>query len=130
LGINSKQLFISVIVLSITITTLCIALDITLNNQKSTTLPNFVVPTKTHAIDLALPIAQAYAQENNRTITTVNSNIFYVDSRPTWQIDIHFEPIHTHEKAIQGHPYGIYAYCVAIWGDTGEIRHHNEQSHS
>ena len=77
------------------------------------------------AIEIALPFAQMYAQENNRVITTkVSVDAGYVNSRPGWQVDIFFEPIAYDKHSVQ---YYIYGYAVLIWGDTGEIRHHGEQ---
>lgn len=85
------------------------------------------------AIEIAYPITQVYAQNNNRTIaTTVTGWAGYVDSRPCWQIDINFETMSGDEKAlhlVHGHPYGIQAYAVTIWGDTGEVRSQNEQGY-
>ncbi|MDR2204520.1 MAG: hypothetical protein LBE76_09580 [Nitrososphaerota archaeon] len=79
------------------------------------------------AFEIALPFAQAYAQENNRTITT-NVSVYagYVNSRPSLQIDIYFEPIAYDQHSVQ---YYIHSYAVTIWGDTGEIRHHGEQGY-
>jgi len=81
-----------------------------------------------NAIETAYPLVQEYAQENNRTLATgVVVRAFYVDSRPTWQIDVLFEPIKNHPHAFLDHPYGVYAYGVTVWADTGEIRSTSEQ---
>ena len=76
------------------------------------------------AIEIAIPIAEDYAKENNRTITTmVEASLSnYADSRPSWQIDIKFEPVD--ELGVQ---HWIDAYQVSVWGDTGEIQSHNER---
>jgi len=78
------------------------------------------------AFELALPFVQVYAQENNRTITT-NVCIYagYVNSRPTWIIEMNFETINDKQK--HDVQYYIYGYAVLIWGDTGEIRDHGVQ---
>jgi len=85
------------------------------------------------AIEIAYPLTQVYAQNNNRTIaTTVTGWAGYVDSRPCWQIDISFETMNGDAKAlhlVRGHPYGNQAYAVSIWGDTGKVLSQNVQGY-
>lgn len=80
--------------------------------------------TVDEAIEIAMPIAEEYARENNRTITTMieASLSNYADSRPSWQIDVKFEAVE--ELGVQ---HWIDAYQVSVWADTGEIHSHNEQ---
>jgi antitoxin component of RelBE/YafQ-DinJ toxin-antitoxin module len=76
--------------------------------------------TVDEAIEIALPLAQTYAQKNNRTITTIHSTCnldSYLDSRPWWQITIGFE-----DGERIGSQMWVAGYTVRIWGDTGEIQ--------
>ena len=124
---KSKKTF-AILVLSAVIIVSSLILCLTIiNDQESIMLPNCAVSTKVDAVEKALPFAQVYAQENNRTITTVDSEVFYVHDRPCWQITINFKAVKNHEHAFRDHPYGVYAYCVLIWADTGEVQAYNEQ---
>jgi uncharacterized protein YpmB len=76
------------------------------------------------AIEIALPLAQAYAQENNRIITTITSSC-YLDSRSCWCFDINFEAIKSDKIDSSGGQYWIIGYQVSVWADTGEIQSHN-----
>jgi hypothetical protein len=76
------------------------------------------------AIETALPLAQAYAQENNHTITTLTSSCYF-DIRPGWDIIVNFEVIEKEKGESFGEQYGIGGYYVGIWADTGEIRTHS-----
>lgn len=131
LGVKNQRI-LPVILPFIVIIVLSLILGFTIiNSQKSSTpllLPNCVVDTKDKAVKIALPLSQTYAKENNRTITTIDSDVFYVYDRPCWQIMINFKAVKNHEHAFHDHPYGVYAYCVSIWADTGEIRSITEQS--
>jgi regulatory protein YycI of two-component signal transduction system YycFG len=72
------------------------------------------------AIETALPLAQTYAQKNNRTITGIYSvcNLdSYLDYRPWWQITIEFE-----DGERIGDQRWVAGYTVRMWGDTGEIQ--------
>jgi hypothetical protein len=76
------------------------------------------------AIEIALPLAQAYAQENNRTITTIISSC-YLNARSSWDFDIIFETIKSDKIDSSGGQYWIIGYQVSVWADTGEIQRHN-----
>lgn len=97
------------------------------NNQESTKTPADLFSTTDDAITIAMPIVEQYAEENNRTITTmVEASLSnYVDSRPSWQIDIKFDAIQRGEEHLKDVQYWIDAYQVSVWADTGEIKSHN-----
>jgi len=81
--------------------------------------------TVARAIEIAIPIAEEYIEENNRTITTMveASLTNHTDSRPLWQIDVKFEPVKNGDYRDVQH--WIDAYTVSIWADTCEIRSHS-----
>jgi hypothetical protein len=80
------------------------------------------------AIAIALPVSEQYAKENNRTITTVEASLSnYVDSRPSWHINIKFEAVKNGEHYWKDAQYWIDAYQVSVWADTGDIQSHNER---
>jgi hypothetical protein len=81
------------------------------------------------AIATALPVSEQYAKENNRTLTSMieTSLSNYADSRPSWHINIKFEPVKNGEQYWKDAQYWIDAYQVSIWADTGEIQSHNER---
>ena len=85
--------------------------------------------TVEQAIELAMPLAEEYAQENNRTITTmVEASLSnYVDSRPSWQIDIKFEAVQKGAEYWKNVQYWIDAYQVLVWADTGDIKSCSER---
>ncbi len=98
--------------------------------------------TEEEALKIAMPLIEQYANENNRTIITVNAS-FYPSSRdlsgsrggssledlgkenvtwlssPCWQIDARFDPVKYEDDHEQYYTTG---YCVLIWADNGEIR--------
>jgi hypothetical protein len=125
LSAKSKKSSLVILFSVVIIIVLCLVLGLTilLNNQRPPLLSDCVVSTKERAVEIALPFAQEYAQENNRTITTAGSDVFYIDSRPCWDVGITFEAIKPAEKELHSDQYFISGYSVSIWGDTGEIRY-------
>ncbi|MCL2135666.1 MAG: hypothetical protein FWH37_09030 [Candidatus Bathyarchaeota archaeon] len=73
------------------------------------------------AIEIALPLAQVYAQENNRTPTTLSSNCYF-DARPCWDIIVNFEVMEKETGEPFSEQYGVCGYYICIWADTGEIQ--------
>jgi hypothetical protein len=107
------------------------------NSQESNAVS---VSTAEEAVTIAMPLVEQYANENNRTITTVEAT--FSDSshphrllgeiendtihRPHWEVEIEFKLLNDIDTGVQ---YWIHGYYVEVWADTGEIRHHNEQGH-
>jgi hypothetical protein len=115
---------IGVISVVITLCIVIVSLTTIFNSQRSSMLPDCVVSTKDEAIKNALPLAQTYAQENNRTITTIGSKVVYVNDRPYWGVTINFKDLEKNENGAPSQQW-IYGYYVSIWADTGEIQHHS-----
>lgn len=126
MGVTGKKILIPVILISvILIVAVCIFGGSTIgNNQGSNTRPNGFVSTENQAVEIALPLAQTYAQENNRTTTTLTSTC-YLDTRPSWDVIINFEVIETEKGEPISEQCGISGYYIGIWADTGEIRTHS-----
>jgi len=114
MGAKSKKIVIPVILFSVIIVALCLVLGLA-NMQ-----PNGPISTEERAVEIALPIVQTYAQENNRTITTTKTTL-RESARPYWLVEIGLKDVEN--------PNGIYhlrttSYEVTMWADTGEIYHH------
>jgi len=121
LGVKSKKIVISAILLLAISVALCVGLGSTLSNsQASNTPPISVVYGEEEAVKIALPLVQAYAQENNRTLTTTKTILRETD-RPYWFIEIELK---TAENPDFKYHLQTTSYEVAVWVDTGEIRHH------
>jgi hypothetical protein len=76
------------------------------------------------ANEIAWPLVQAYAQENNRAITTLNNGCI-LDNRPYYDVVAQFEAIENVKGETLGNQKGVGGYYVSVWADTGEIRSHN-----
>lgn len=76
------------------------------------------------ANEIAWSLAQVFAQENNRAMTTMSSTC-HVDTRPYWAVSIQFEAIENEKGELSGNQMGVGGYYVSVWADTGEIRSHN-----
>jgi len=74
--------------------------------------------------EIALPLAQAYAQANNRVITTLTISC-HLDNRPYWDVIMQFEAIENKNMESLGDQKGVCGYYVSVWADTGEIRRHD-----
>jgi len=90
-----------------------------------------LVSTANQAIEIAMPIVELYAKENNRTITSmVDATLSYDDSMPIWLVDVEFEAIKSlAEEPWRDLQFWIDVYQVSIWADTGEIRYHDVKRH-
>jgi flagellar basal body-associated protein FliL len=128
LSAKSRQSFCIILFSVIVIIVLCIVLGLTifLSNQTSNMLSDCVVSTKEQAVEIALPFAQVYAQENNRIITVVACNVVYFDSRPSWTVGVTFKVVEKANNALIGQYY-VFGYTVSIWADTGEIQQNEAQ---
>ena len=90
--------------------------------------------TKEEAIDIAMPHIEAYANENNRIIESVNvtfwSNVKDIwvsrgdrsSMYPEWAVNATFNISEADKNRPQ-----ITGYCVLIWADNGEIRSEGPQ---
>ncbi len=99
---------------------------------------NDQVSTAEEALNIAKPLIEQYAEENNRTITSMEATLR--DSSPPisslgeieadtshrshWDVEADFEPVNDVESGLQ---HWIYGYHVDVWADTGEIRYHEAQ---
>ena len=83
---------------------------------------NGLVSTADQALEIAMPIVEQYAKENNRTITTVEATL---RQSSHWFIEVGFE-------AVEGKGYHDRsgAYQVSMWADSGEIWHHGPIWHN
>jgi hypothetical protein len=120
LGVTGKKILIPVILISvILIVAVCIFGGSTIgNNQGSNTRPNGFVSTENQAVEIALPLAQAYAQEYNLAITTTKAT-FIESNNPYWFVEIEFQVKEWEHSRIEKA-----AYEIAVWADTGKIYHH------
>jgi hypothetical protein len=85
--------------------------------------------TKENALTTAMPLINAFAKENGRTIKSIDTQLTYVSDLngtkgdsfllyPQWDISA------TLDDSNKG---GIYGYDVLLWADSGEVRHHGAQ---
>lgn len=76
------------------------------------------------ANEIAWPLSQAYARENNRVITILSSS-YNLDNRPYWDVIVQFEAIENAKGETFGNQKGVGGYYISVWADTGEIRGHD-----
>jgi hypothetical protein len=69
-GVGKQKSCILGVLFWTAIITLCLVLSSTINSQNINTSLKKSVSTEKQAIEIALPLAQTYAQENNRTVKT------------------------------------------------------------
>jgi autonomous glycyl radical cofactor GrcA len=124
-NLGTKKFAYFFILLSVIIIVLCLFLGLAINRQESgrsggsVSVDAMVVSTGDQAIELALPFAQAYAEEHDFDIFTTKA-AFIESTKSYWLVEVEFKVV---ESFVKSH-----GYEVAVWADTGEIYHHGQMS--
>jgi hypothetical protein len=81
--------------------------------------------SKDQALSIGMPLIQKYAQENNRTIQSVNATLSNKTQNPQWNIMAHFvwtNPNITLNGTLRNDPQAyVYGFDVLIKADNGQV---------